>query len=41
MRLIKYRVHKFRSVKGTEWIETDQWTCFVGVDEYAESGTSN
>ena len=38
MRLLKYKVHKFRSVKGTDWIETDQWTCFVGVNE---SGKTN
>lgn len=38
MRLAKYKVHKFRSVKGTDWIETDQWTCFVGVNE---SGKTN
>jgi hypothetical protein len=38
MRLLKYKVNKFRSVKGTEWIEVDQWTCFVGVNE---SGKTN
>lgn len=38
MRLLKYKVHKFRSVKGTDWIETDQCTCFVGVNE---SGKTN
>lgn len=38
MRLLKYKVNKFRSVKGTDWIETDQWTCFVGVNE---SGKTN
>ena len=38
MKLNKYRVNKFRSVKGTDWIETDQWTCFVGVNE---SGKTN
>lgn len=38
MRLLKYKVNKFRSVKETEWIETDQWTCFVGVNE---SGKTN
>lgn len=38
MRLLKYKVNKFRSVKGTEWVEIDQWTCFVGVNE---SGKSN
>lgn len=38
MRLIKYKVNKFRSVKETEWIEIDQWTCFVGVNE---SGKTN
>lgn len=38
MHLLKYRVNKFRSVKGTDWIETDQWTCFVGVNE---SGKTN
>ena len=38
MHLLKYKVNKFRSVKGTDWIETDQWTCFVGVNE---SGKTN
>lgn len=38
MRLIKYKVNKFRSVKGTEWIEIEQLTCFVGVNE---SGKTN
>jgi len=38
MRLLKYKVNKFRSVKETEWIEIDQWTCFVGVNE---SGKTN
>ena len=38
MRLLKYKVNKFRSVKGTDWIETDQQTCFVGVNE---SGKTN
>ena len=38
MRLLKYKVNKFRSVKGTDWIETDQWTCFVSVNE---SGKTN
>lgn len=38
MRLLKYKVNKFRSVKGTDWIETDQLTCFVGVNE---SGKTN
>ena len=38
MRLLKYKVNKFRSVKGTDWIETEQWTCFVGVNE---SGKTN
>lgn len=38
MQLLKYKVNKFRSVKGTDWIETDQWTCFVGVNE---SGKTN
>ena len=38
MRLLKYKVNKFRSVKETDWIETDQWTCFVGVNE---SGKTN
>ena len=33
MRLLKYKVHKFRSVKETDWIETDQWTCLVGLNE--------
>ena len=38
MRLVKYKVNKFRSVKGTDWIEVDQWSCFVGVNE---SGKTN
>ncbi len=38
MRLLKYKVNKFRSVKGTDWIEVDQWTCLVGVNE---SGKTN
>ncbi len=38
MRLIKYRVNKFRSVKGTDWIDIDQLACFVGVNE---SGKTN
>ena len=33
MRLLKYKVNKFRSIKGTEWIEVDQCTCFVGANE--------
>lgn len=38
MKLVKYRVNKFRSIKGTEWIDIDQWACFVGVNE---SGKTN
>lgn len=38
MQLIKYRVNKFRSIKGTEWVDIDQWACFVGVNE---SGKTN
>lgn len=38
MRLIKYRVNKFRSVKSTDWIDIDQLVCFVGVNE---SGKTN
>lgn len=38
MKLIKYKVNKFRSVKGTDWIDADQSTTFVGVNE---SGKSN
>ena len=38
MRLIKYRVNKFRSVKRTEWINIDQWASLVGVNE---SGKTN
>lgn len=38
MRLSKYKVNKFRSVKETEWIEIDQLACFVGVNE---SGKTN
>lgn len=38
MHLLKYKVNKFRSVKGTEWIDVDQWTCLVGLNE---SGKTN
>ena len=38
MRLLKYKVNKFRSVKNTEWIEMDQCSCFVGANE---SGKTN
>ena len=38
MHLIKYKVNKFRSVKGTEWIETNKWSCLVGLNE---SGKTN
>lgn len=38
MKLLKYKVHKFRSVKGTDWIEIDELACFVGVNE---SGKTN
>ena len=38
MLLIKYKVNKFRSIKGTEWIDIDQWACFDGVNE---SGKTN
>ncbi len=38
MRLLRYKVHKFRSVKGTDWIEIDKLACFVGVNE---SGKTN
>lgn len=38
MDLKKYKVNKFRSIKGTEWIDIDQWACFVGVNE---SGKTN
>ena len=38
MRLSKYKVNKFRSVKGTEWIDVDQWTCLVGLND---SGKTN
>ena len=38
MRLLKYKVNKFRSVKGTEWIDVDQWNCLVGLNE---SGKTN
>lgn len=38
MHLLKYKVNKFRSVKGTDWIEIDQWSCLVGVNE---SGKTN
>ena len=37
MRLLKYKVNKFRSVKGTDWIQTDQLTCFVGVNESSKT----
>ena len=38
MRLLKYKVNKFRSAKETEWVEMEQLTCFVGVNE---SGKTN
>tara|TARA_R110001592_G_scaffold137324_1_gene355245 strand:+ start:35321 stop:37189 length:1869 start_codon:yes stop_codon:yes gene_type:complete len=38
MRLLKYKVHKFRSVKGTDWIDIDNLACYVGVNE---SGKTN
>ncbi len=38
MRLLRYKVNKFRSVKGTDWIEVDHLACFVGVNE---SGKTN
>lgn len=38
MHLLKYKVSKFRSVKGTEWIDVDQWACLVGLNE---SGKTN
>lgn len=38
MKLLRYKVHKFRSVKGTDWIEIDELACFVGVNE---SGKTN
>ncbi len=38
MKLVKYKVNKFRSIKGTDWINIDQSACYVGVNE---SGKSN
>lgn len=38
MNLVQYKVNKFRSVKGTDWITVDQLACFVGVNE---SGKTN
>ena len=38
MKLLRYKVNKFRSAKGTDWIELDQCTCFVGENE---SGKTN
>ncbi|HAU9810011.1 TPA: ATP-binding protein [Legionella pneumophila] len=38
MRLFKYKINKFRSVKGTEWIGIDDLACFVGINE---SGKTN
>ena len=38
MKLLKYRVKKFRSVEETEWIEVDRCACFVGANE---SGKTN
>ncbi len=38
MKLVKYKVNKFRSIKGTDWIDIDQSACYVGVNE---SGKSN
>jgi len=38
MKLVKYRVNKFRTVKGTEWVETESISCLVGENE---SGKTN
>lgn len=38
MRLLKYKVHKFRSVKSTDWIDIENLACYVGVNE---SGKTN
>lgn len=38
MKLVKYKINKFRSIKGTDWIDIDQSACYVGVNE---SGKSN
>ena len=38
MRLLRYKVNKFRSVKGTEWIDIDKLACLVGLNE---SGKTN
>jgi predicted ATP-dependent endonuclease of OLD family len=38
MKLLKYKVNKFRSVKETEWINIDDLACFVGINE---SGKTN
>ena len=37
MQLVKYKVGKFRSIKNTDWIYTNQWTCFVGENEAGKS----
>ncbi len=38
MRLLRYKVNKFRSVKGADWIDVDELACLVGVNE---SGKTN
>lgn len=37
-RLIRYRVQNFRSIKDSNWIETDDLGCLVGTNE---SGKTN
>ncbi len=33
MDLVKFKVNKFRSVEDADWVNTDNWTCLVGVNE--------
>ena len=33
MLLSKFKIHNFRSVQNTDWIEANQLTCFVGKNE--------
>lgn len=33
MKLVKFKVGKFRSVKGTDWVDLDNLTCLVGTNE--------
>ncbi len=37
MRLAKFRVQNFRSIKDTGWVSVDDWTCLVGPNEAGKS----